>query len=417
MSAFLLALAVVLPSAAGVEVAVEEAGDEKEATSLPLMTPPVTFSGSGEAGAGSLGLRVGYYENGDSADGNPFLDEESSVIETIFIADYNVTDRMAAWGLFSFDIVSSASIGRLDDYPQQSGASGDYYFGLDTGVRYEISADRRVGGFVSGSFERDYYSFGIGGNFSSDLLSGNTTIDLSANYYYDTIDVIRFDGSEDEGNDDRHTLTTTLKWHQILDPRTFGEIGVTNSYQTGFLETAFNGVVIEEAGTEPPFPFENDAEGFEVREAFPGHRNRGAVFGRIRRLLWENTAVQLSGRYSFDSWEATGYSVEPALYQTLVPDVLHLRLRYRYYDQSASQYYDLELEAVDPIPRYRTQDSDLGSFDAHTIGVKFDWTHSDNWRFDIGADYTIRSDGLDYIFGSVGVRRTFEAPRSWLLDE
>ena len=131
LSVFLLALAPVLPSAAGVEVAVEEVVDEAEASSLPPMMPPVTFSGSDEAGAGSLGLRVGYYENGDSADGNPFLDEESSVIETIFIADHNVTDRMAAWGLFSFDIVSSASIGRLDDYPQQSGASGDYYFGLE----------------------------------------------------------------------------------------------------------------------------------------------------------------------------------------------------------------------------------------------------------------------------------------------
>lgn len=59
-------------------------------------------TGSGEAGTGSLGLRVGYYENGDSSDGNPFLDEESSVIETIFIADYNISDRMSAWGLFSF---------------------------------------------------------------------------------------------------------------------------------------------------------------------------------------------------------------------------------------------------------------------------------------------------------------------------
>lgn len=101
----------------------------------------------------------------------------------------------------------------------------------------------------------------------------------------------------------------------------------------------------------------------------------------------------------------------------IAPDVLRLRVRYRYYDQSESEYYHINLSAADPIPRYRTQDSDYGSFDAHTIGAKFDWTYAKEWMFDIGVDYTIRSDGLDYVFGSVGVRRNFTAPRSWLLEE
>jgi hypothetical protein len=175
--------------------------------------------------------------------------------------------------------------------------------------------------------------------------------------------------------------------------------------------------VVEEAGTEPPFPFENNADGFEVRESFPDHRSRGAVFGRLRRLVWPTTAIEISGRYSFDDWEAHGYSVEATGYQSIVPDVLRLRTRYRYYDQHASQYYDIHLNAADPIPRYRTQDSDYGSFDEQTIGVKIDWFYSEDWLLDVGVDYTFRSDGLDYVFGSVGVRHDFTAPRSWLLDD
>jgi hypothetical protein len=118
-----------------------------------------------------------------------------------------------------------------------------------------------------------------------------------------------------------------------------------------------------------------------------------------------------------DSWQANGFAIEPSVHHAIVPDVLLLRLRYRYYDQDESEYYALELDATEPIPRYRTQDSDYGAFDAHTIGVKFDWNRDDVWLLDLGVDYTFRSDGLDYVFGSVGVRRNFTAPRSWLLDD
>lgn len=375
------------------------------------------FVGSGEAGTGTVGVRFGYYDDEDSGDGNPFLDEEASVIETILLVDYNVTDRLAGWAMFSLDIVTSASIGRLDDYPLQSGASGDYYFGVDTGASYEVSQDTRVGGFLSGSFERDYFSGGIGSKVSLDFQNDNVTVDVSGNYFFDTIEIIRFDGSQDEGTDERHSVTSTVMVRQTLDAKTFGEIGGTFSYQRGLLETPYNGVVVREPGTEPPFAFDNGAEGFEIREAFPNERKRGALFGRVRRSLTKEIAAELSGRYAFDSWDADGFSIEPALYVELLPDVLLARLHYRYYDQDASQYYDLSLDADRARPRYRTQDSDYGSFETHGVGTRLDWTLSSKIRIDFAMDYTNRSDGLDYFFGSVGATYSFTAPRSWLLDD
>ena len=92
-------------------------------------TPENTSGG----GSGFVGFRIGVYHNDDDVEGNPFLDEELTVIEPILIFDYNVTDDTAFWGKLSYDYVSSASIDRLSRFRRQSGASGDYYFGLDVG--------------------------------------------------------------------------------------------------------------------------------------------------------------------------------------------------------------------------------------------------------------------------------------------
>ena len=148
-----------------------------------------------------MGFRTGFYHNDDKGDGNPFLDEELTVIEPVIIFDYNVTDDLGWWGKFSYDYVSSASIDRLNKFPQQSGATGDFYFGLDSGLRYKVSDSLRVGGFLSGSTEYDYTSFGIGGDIAKDSADKNDTVKLSINGFHDQVDIIRFDGNESEGND------------------------------------------------------------------------------------------------------------------------------------------------------------------------------------------------------------------------
>ena len=65
--------------------------------------------------------------------------------------DHNITDEVAMWAKFSYDYVSSASIDRLSNFPEQSGASGDFYFGVDGGLRLKLSESVQLGGFVSGS--------------------------------------------------------------------------------------------------------------------------------------------------------------------------------------------------------------------------------------------------------------------------
>ena len=116
----------------------------------------------GDAEHGSIEFGLGYYNNDDN--GDPFLDESLTVVEPVIVFDYNITDRTTVFGTLSYDYVSSASIDRLSEFPDQSGASGDTYLGLKAGLRRELDATISISAFGSFSSEYDYTSTGFGGD-------------------------------------------------------------------------------------------------------------------------------------------------------------------------------------------------------------------------------------------------------------
>jgi hypothetical protein len=373
-----------------------------------------TFTGSEEAGTGSAEFRLGYYHNGDSGDGNPFLNERLTVVEPTLIVDYNITNRLGLWGLFSYDYVSSASIERLDKFRYQGGASGDMNYRGDLGLRYELDEDLRVGGYVNGSTDYDYNSIGFGGDVAKDLANKNATLKLAANFYYDWLKVIRFDGdidADDDGDvdssEDRTSASATLSWYQVINPKTHGELGLTLAYQNGFLETPYNAVVIQDPDLPRNWNLANLARGYEITEELPSTRVRGALFGKVRRWLQPGTSIQLESRLYTDSWGIFSGSVEPMVFHEILPGRLSMRLGYRFYSQTAADDYGRVFRAP---TNNRTQDSQLSNFASHGIIAKVAWQAHDRLELDVGGRYVFQDDGLDYVMGSIGIRWDFEVP-------
>jgi len=365
---------------------------------------------SAEAGHGSVTFGLNYYQNSDNGDGNPFLDEALTDIEPVIIFDYNLTDRLSINGDFSYDYVSSASIDRLSNYGAQSGATGDNYYGASLGGAYKLSPVLRLGGNLSLSGEYDYSSIGFSGFVARDLNNKNTTLKLNLNGFQDTIDIIRWNGRQREGTDERTTLSLTGNWYQIITPSTHSELGFSATHQSGFLETAYNFVVIEDPdgddlSTGRPDWLDQAATGEIVREELPGTRSRGAIFGRVRTSLSPATAVELGGRLYSDSWGISSFTIEPRLYYWLIEDKLSTRLRYRFYAQTSADDYSENFNLV--TPEFRTQDSDLGDFTANGAGIKFSWYIFEALRLDLSGDYIQRSDGIDQVLGAVAFNWSF----------
>ncbi|MFT7486371.1 MAG: hypothetical protein ACI9F9_002226 [Candidatus Paceibacteria bacterium] len=365
----------------------------------------------GKAGEGHLGMQLGFFNTSDSpGDGNPFLDEALTVIEPVIVYDYNVTDRLNVGAKLSYDLVSSASIDRLSEYGngEQSGASGDNYVGSDFNFLYQKNRDWTLGGHLGASFEYDYFSLGFGLNAAQDLKNADATLSYSLDVYQDTVDIIRYDGTQDEGEESRTSISASFNWYQILSPKSHGTFGVTLAQQDGFLETPYNGVVVEGPNTATAPPFHNGAIGREYQEELPDSRSRVALYGRVLNSLGRGHAWEMGGRLYTDSWGVNSVTVEPRYIVSLVEDKLDLRLRYRYYTQTAADDFGEHFSALDAdspsaseLPGERTQDSDLGAYDAHTVGTKWTWFLAQEDTFTLNLDYTLRSDGLDQIFASV----------------
>ena len=361
--------------------------------------------GDPKAGDKSMSVQIGLFEMDDSGDGNPFLDESLTVVEGIVIYDQQLNDRLGITTELSYDHVSSASIDRLSNFPDQSGASGDFYIGADVGFRYAYTDRVDLGWHLGGSAEYDYTSIGLGGSISVEAEDKNSSWTYSLETFSDNIDVIRFDGTEESG-DNRFSLAGTVSHYRVINPTTHADIGFTLSNQSGFLETPYNAVVLEDPMLPPNPNLENNARGTEITEELPDTRTRGALFGRIRHSLKPGSSVELGGRLYADSWGVTSVSLEPRYYRA-ISDRVRMRLGYRFYTQTEADDFGEEFLASDPTPDERTQDSDLADFYSNTFGTRFDWGTSSSSSWSLGLDYVLRSDGLDQLLVAVGWHKSF----------
>jgi hypothetical protein len=378
-------------------------GPDDPLTDLTAQDEAPSADGShwGTPGTGSLTTQLGFYRHADSiADGNPFIDEDLLVIEPILIFDHNVSDR---WGYsleLAYDYVSSASIDRLSEFPEQSGASGDNYAGARFGSRHRLSATSAFDWHLGYSFEYDYRSLALGGGYSTWAPDDSWAESYSLDAYLDDVDLIRWNGVE-EGSDTRSSLALTWSRSQLLSPRWNGELAATLSYQTGFLSTPYNPVAIE----DPTGPLETqldvDFNGSVVPEALPDTRLRGAVTARARRYLGPGRAFEGIARLYADDWGIGSIALEPRYLLPLSPRS-QLSLGYRFYLQTAADDFS---ESFGPdIPEFRTQDPELADFDAHTLsaGLALGELAADPWL--LGVSYTLRSDGLDALWISLNKR-------------
>jgi hypothetical protein len=358
-----------------------------------LLTNLVLFMAQQQdVGTGSVTFRLSALNREDSigdGKGNPFLDEDLLVVQPLIMVDYQLAADLHLTADLSFDRVSAASVSRIGgDTGRQSGASGDFYVGLDTGLQYAATDTRTYDYKLSLSSEYDYKSVGLGSGISQEFNQGNTKVSLRLDGYYDIVKMIHFNGFEEDAGETRTSLALTIKAYQMLTPNLHSEFGVTQTQQNGFLSTAYNSVWMREAlvGEDELSP------GVATDELLPSSRSRTSVYGSLRQAVGDSAAVQLSGRIYSDDWGVGGVSLEPRFYYDF-GDGYVARLRYRWYDQSAADYYSRDYFAQ--LPEFYTQDSDIGEFSSNTIGADFDWRTSDVTSWSTGVDLIQRSDNLD----------------------
>ncbi len=345
----------------------------------------------------TLSAKTFIYNQTDSNNGtggNKNIDEDLRVFEQIVLYTNQINERDSMHAQILADVVSSASIERKHNSSYrslQSGASGTFYARLTGGWKRKLETFtfNLHGGAAT---EYAYQSVQVGAGISKPMNEQNTTLSLNIQSFFDSIRMVRFDGTQDN-SDTRTTYTGNLQLTHILTRDSVVNATVSHTSQSGFLATQFNSVFI--AGVED----------FEV---LPDSRSRDSLTLRYKHAIGDDAAVETGVRYYTDDWGVAAYTVNCGFEHYVNERSLLLAYSYRYYQQHEADAYQPFFDVAEP---YQTSDPDLGDFEAHTMGIKIRFMDvaifGQDGEWDLGVHYRTQDNGLNMMWLMSGMSFSF----------
>jgi hypothetical protein len=304
--------------------------------------------------------------------GNYFWERSTRVIVPTFGARVDAPNGIGVGADYLVDIITSASIA-------QTGSDEDALFTeLRHGFRLAVDKESELGGEVlkvgvhgTYSTENDYKSliYGMTGELS--LANRNTTLKLGLTRTDDEVrsNADGFYKGEIDG------LAINLGVEQMLSP----VLMVSAGYDLGILmEEGGIRNIARESHIGLANPYRQVLVGpLPDAESHPDERWRHSAHVRVAWFIpHSDTALHLMHGAYYDSWGIAAMSPEMRIYQELwSPDIL-MRLRYRFYHQTAAFFQQ------DAYPAgfcdgkstcYLTNDPKMTDFSTHSLGIKFDF--------------------------------------------
>ncbi len=334
----------------------------------------------------------------DDHGGNRDLKEDAFIVESILVVTKRVAEnhtamvrgRLVVVSAASYDaakergiVVSNATTTVPNPGAEEIGAGWTYHPGpWSFGARGSIA------------LEHAYRSRMVGLDLTRSLLENDTRLALSLRGFYDTVRMIRYDGTHDEDTR-RKTITSELGWTQLLTATSLANLTLSYSRQWGFLATSYNSVRIG--------PADDDF----VTEEAPDQRNRKAATVRYRSALFgSSSAYELGYRYYWDDWDIRSHTANVSLSFYLWNRRLLLEPGYRFYVQSKANFFASTFADLPAVGDRRTSDADLGRFTGHMASVTTRLLDASlfgaDTDYDLGISYYRRSDGIDMFWLTLG---------------
>lgn len=390
-----------------------------------------------------------YTQEGDNAavSGGIGTEHLTNVTPTVVVSiPLNADDVLTIDGEVSaYTSASSSNVNPFDGdqaadpFVASTGASSSDTWTNLTGTFTHNSDDRNDiwSAKLAVSTEYDYFSLGLGGSYTKLFNEKNTEVSVTANVYLDnwkTIYPYELRPFEDGGRGltdglfRRYTITGNQNYNpdfvaldgtsrnsysvgfgfsQILSERFQGSLALDFVQQEGLLSTPFQRVYFKDV--EDSF-----IENFQLAddiERLPDTRFKFAVGGRLNYYLNETFVVRTYYRYYTDDWgiRSNTASIEVPI---KIAQKFTLYPSYRYYDQTAADYFAPYEEHVSTDEFY-TSDYDLSEFSANQYG--FGVTYTDIftqfrlWQFglksiDLKYHYYERNTGLQANIIAAGIK-------------
>ncbi|WP_299074990.1 DUF3570 domain-containing protein [uncultured Paraglaciecola sp.] len=329
-----------------------------------------------------------------------------TAVEGVFSAKKDLGDEHIFSGKLVVDTLTGASATGAVAQPSpqtftRPSGKGQYVIGegetplddtfKDTRVQLEAQWTQPLWDNMRGSTgvhlskEYDYLSISINGSLAKDFNQKNTTVSAGLSLAFDTIDpeggrpiafsemVIdqgqfateqayqaAFDATRQQDSDDKSTVDLMLGVTQIINRNMLMQFNYGYSMSDGYHTDPFKVLsVVNDQGLTQSL----------VHEDRPTERTRHNFYWQTKYAL-DTGVADISYRYATDDWDINSHTIDSRLRFNL-SDNRYIQPHFRYYQQSAAEFYQPFLIEGTMLPTFASADYRLGEMTAYTIGLKY----------------------------------------------
>ncbi len=235
------------------------------------------------------------------------------------------------------------------------------------------------------SDEEDYLHLGVSTGFSRYFDNKQKTLSVGFAYSDDTIDpsfnipvaLESINAPLGVFEESKETFDVVVGLTSILSKTTILQLNYGVSRATGYLTDPYRRISrVNSTGTEI---VEN------LNESRPDSRVGHNLYGAVKKDFSGNV-LTASARYHTDDFGIDSITLS-AKYRIEFADRHSIEPQFRYYHQTAADFYAPQLNAEDPIPEFASADYRLAEFSSYSVGALYRFTNSKDQEWRVGADF------------------------------
>ena len=305
----------------------------------------------------------------------------------------------------------------------------------DTRIAFNISSEtplsnvsRRSTGSAL-SIEQDYGSVGYNTSYSNDVNEKHTTLTAGLGISLDLVypdggapDALKNvnepsaqtgDEEEDEDERDGESFDPEFKGMfdvlfgitQILNRSTLMQLNYSHGFIRGYLTDPYKVVSVVDSITGEPVITPTTTYGTYLNESRPDARDTNSIYWKTVVSIFGDV-LRVSYRYFWDDWGIKSNTMD-VHYRFGIGSKFYIQPHYRYYTQTAADFYRHSLRDDEPLPEFVSADFRLGEFVATTVGVKIGADFGASSKFAVRFEQ-YKQSGESHPDDAVGIQRNYD---------
>jgi len=246
----------------------------------------------------------------------------------------------------------------------------------DTRLSYSVNWDKPINRYnrrnlgLNFSAENDFLSLGGNARWQHDFNDKNTTLAFATSIELDTIKPLggtptplsnMLAESKSSNSESREVLDLVLGITQIIGRTSLFQVNLSTSHANGYMTDPYKFVSVVDSTGEPTS---------QLHESRPNSRSRNSIYAKYKKRFANSDTFTTSYRFMTDDWKVESHTVD-FTYRYKMDSGYFIQPHFRFYQQSATDFYRYFLLDSEAIPRFVSADYRLGDLQSKTIGFKF----------------------------------------------